>query len=120
VTDEEVLASVPAVAKSVWTLELLLLLRRQRERAWKLDELVRELRASRNVVQIGMYGLQACGLAGLDDDAVQYRPASERLDVLAAAIEQLYLTKPFTVINAIAVPGDEKLRIFAESFRLKE
>jgi hypothetical protein len=121
VTDEETLSFVYAVVKSVWALELLLLLRRQNEQSWKLDELVHELRASRKAVQIGLEGLRASGLVTFDsEDAIRYCPVSDQLDELVASIQQLYLTKPVAVISAIATPIEDQLRLFAESFRLKE
>lgn len=120
-TEEDVLAFVGATVKSLWALELLLLMRGERNRAWQTDELVRELRASRVVVREALAGLSGAGLMTTDEAGqVCYRPASGQLDSFVAAAQALYETKPLAVINAIASAPNEKLRIFAEAFRLKD
>ncbi|MDE2183820.1 MAG: hypothetical protein KGJ78_12450 [Alphaproteobacteria bacterium] len=82
---------------------------------------MRELRASSKVVQQALADLQNIGLVSArDDQSFVYRPASPQLDELAGAAELLYRTKPVSVINAIALAPNEKLRIFADAFRLKE
>jgi hypothetical protein len=48
--------------RSVWELELLLLLRRQRARLWTADELVRDLRASVLIVGDSLDSLQNVAL----------------------------------------------------------
>jgi len=121
VNEDDVLAFVAATIKSVWALELLLLMRGARDRCWNADGLVRELRASTVVVQDALTGLRNSGLVTTDETGrFRYRPASEQLDGFAAEVQTLYRSKPLSVINAIATAPNEKLRIFAESFRLKE
>jgi hypothetical protein len=121
VNEDDVLAFVAATIKSVWALELLLLMRRQPDRDWEAGGLVRELRASTVAVRDALTGLRNSGLVTTDDSGLfRYRPASEQLDAFAAEAESLYRSKPLSVINAIATAPNEKLRIFAEAFRLKE
>ena len=48
---EDVLAFIRTTVKSVWSLELLLLLRRGAGRAWSADDLVREIRGSRAIAR---------------------------------------------------------------------
>ncbi|HUJ45668.1 MAG TPA: hypothetical protein VLV55_00945 [Rhizomicrobium sp.] len=119
--DADILAFVGATVKSVWALELLLLVRRERGRAWRMPELVRELRASTLVVAEALQSLKSAGLVATDDAGqVCYRPATEQLDSFVERAQSLYASKPVAVINAIATAPSEKLRIFAEAFRLKE
>jgi hypothetical protein len=40
----ETLEFIRSSSKSVWALELLLLMRRERSREWSVDDLIRELR----------------------------------------------------------------------------
>jgi hypothetical protein len=120
-TEEDVLAFVSATVKSIWALELLLLIERERNRGWQTDELVRELRASTVVIREALAGLAGAGLIATDEAGrCCYRPASEQLDSFVRAAQTLYVAKPLAVINAIAAAPNEKLRIFAEAFRLKE
>ena len=119
--DEDVLAFVSATVKSIWALELLLLMYRERNRAWQTEELVRELRASTVVVREALASLAGSGLIATDEAGRScYRLASEQLDSFVGAAQALYNAKPLAVINAIAAAPNEKLRIFAEAFRLKE
>jgi DNA-binding GntR family transcriptional regulator len=120
VKEEDILAFVGATLKSLWALELLLLMRRAREHAWRTDQLVAELRASTAVIRESLAHLTAAGLVAEEDkDAFCYRPASEQLDSFVAEAQALYAAKPLAVINAIAAAPNEKLRIFADAFRLK-
>ena len=118
--EDDVLAFASASVKSIWALELLLLMQRTAERGWTAAELVRELRASTLVVHEALRQLLNAGLlAAGPADRFCYRPASEHLGMLVNGIQSLYLAKPLTVINAIASAPNEKLRIFADAFRLK-
>jgi len=121
VTEHDVLTFVSASVKSVWALELLLTIRRQRERAWDAAELVKELRASTVVVREALASLMGVGLVATDDNGLHcYRPATEQLDLFVEGAESLYRVKPLAIINAIVTAPNEKLRIFADAFRLKE
>jgi hypothetical protein len=119
--EEDVLAFVGATIKSIWALELLLLMCRERNRGWQIEELVRELRASTVVVREALSGLAGAGLIATEEgERSCYRPASEQLDSFVRSAQALYAAKPLTLINAIASAPNEELRIFAEAFRLKE
>ena len=60
--DDELLSFVGASFRSVWALELILLLRSER-RAWPRAELVAALRASELVVNNALEALFAAGMA---------------------------------------------------------
>lgn len=120
-TDEEVLAFVQGSIKSVWALELLLLLRRERRQAWSLEELIRELRSSEAAISEALTSLRDSGFLGSDaGEAYSYRPASPYLDATAARIEAVYAAKPMAVAKAIMSAPNDKLRIFADAFKLKD
>jgi hypothetical protein len=120
VQENDILNFVSARIKSIWALELLLLMRRTTGRAWTSDELVRELRASIVVVHEALSGLTTAGLvASAEADLFCYCPVSGQLASLVDETQSLYLAKPLAVINAIAAAPNEKLRIFADAFRLK-
>jgi hypothetical protein len=121
VKEEDVLGFVSATIKSIWALELLLHMRDTRQQPWRAEELVRQLRASMLVVDEALRQLLHAGL--LADDAAGlfcYQPASPQLASFVDETESLYRAKPLTVINAIASAPNEKLRIFADAFRLKD
>jgi hypothetical protein len=62
VIPEPVLQFVRRHIKSVWTLDLLFMMRRSGSRSWTLDELARELRGNRNLVQDVLSTLSRAGL----------------------------------------------------------
>jgi hypothetical protein len=120
VTDEEVLAFVQASIPSVWALELLLLLRRDPKKEWHVDALVRELRSTATVVQDSLPALQSAGLVVGEEGVYRYQPASPALDAIVSETAKVYAIKPTAVIRAIVTAPNDKLRVFANSFRLKE
>ena len=120
-TEDEVLSFVQRSVKSVWALELLLLLKRERRQAWRLDDLVRELRSSDAAVDGALESLQAAGFVTTEPgELVRYAPASPHLDQMAERIEAVYAAKPMAVAKAIMSAPNDTLRIFADAFKLKD
>lgn len=120
VLDDDLQEFIQGTLRSVWTLEVLLLLRRTRERDWSGDELVRELRASEVVVSENLGLLQAAGLVAPDAQGRwRYTPASPVFDALTRRLETVYREKPVSVVKAIVASPNEKLQTFADAFKLK-
>lgn len=119
--DDDVLSFLRTSIRSVWTLELLLLLWRAQDRAWSAAELVRELRASDSIVFDGIAALQAAGLVVSEGkDGFRYKPASSVLDLLLQRLAQLYRERPMVVTRALFASPEQKLQTFADAFRLKK
>jgi len=104
--------------RSVWALELLLLLRRQPDRRWTSDDLVKELRASTSLVSENLAGFERAGLVACEDGACRFAPASPVLVQLCDELDQAYRERPVAVINVIASSKD-KLQTLADAFKLK-
>jgi hypothetical protein len=104
--------------RSVWALELLLLLRRDPERAWRPDALVAELRASAGLVDENLRRFVASGLVAPEEGCYRYAPANAVLKGLCADLEAAYRARPVAVINVIARPGDP-LQSLADAFKFK-
>jgi hypothetical protein len=103
--------------RSVWAVELLLLLRRDRDRCWTAGDLVGELRASTNLVRDNLASFQTGGLAVEDDAGCwRYAPASPLLDDLAGQLERAYRERPVAIINLIATPPDP-IQGLADAFK---
>lgn len=120
-TEEDVLKFVRSHFPSVWTLEILILLCDSRGSGWSNERLVRESRSSAIAVSAAVKVLEQMGFVIEDAPGVyRYQPASPELEILAAEVRALYASKPTAVVNAIFGGSNEKLRIFAEAFRLKE
>jgi biotin operon repressor len=121
INEEDVLSFAGTSIRSVWTLEMLLLMSRSATRAWSAEALARELRASESIVSNGLSELQAAGLVIHEQGATfRYGPASAALDDLVRSLAQLYRERPFAVTRAIFASPSEKLRSFADAFRFKK
>jgi DNA-binding IclR family transcriptional regulator len=117
--DEDALSFARAAIGSVSALELLILLRRQRHNHYRVAELVRELRSSQLAVTQALDHLTKYGLVeGASDSGYAYQQGSARLDALCESLESVYARKPVTLVRAILEAPDEKLRLFADAFRL--
>ena len=117
-SDEDVLQFVAASFPSVWALELLLALRRER-RAWTRDQLVSALRASELVVSRALDALVAAGLASIDHEGVRYLPVTPDIDRCMDRAEQLYRTRPNRVRRTIISASTSSAAAFAAAFRLR-
>lgn len=105
--------------RSVWALELLLLLKADPARCWSVDDLVSTLRASHALVADNLTALGGAGLVVADDaGCFRYQPAAEVLGRLCDELEADYRTKPVTVIRWISAPA-ERLRSLADAFKFK-
>ena len=117
-SDEDVLRFIAASFPSVWALEVLLLLRRER-RPWTRDQLVATLRASELVVSKALDALVAAGLASVDEDAAIYLPANHETEACVERVEKLYRTRPNAVRRTIIFTSTSSATAFANAFRLR-
>lgn len=106
--------------RSVWSLEVLLHLRRDPGRLWSKDELVDLLRASHSVIATSMDALLAGGLIVVEGDGgARYGPAHPDLDRRVAEVEALYAKKPDAVRRLIVQSIGGGVSAFADAFRLR-
>lgn len=120
VTDPDLLAFIRGSIRSVWALELLLLMRNRRDRSWTADGLVQELRASTPLVTDVLGAFEAAGLVTRDEEGrYAYAPASAALDHYCDVLDRTYRERPVSVVNAIVTAPNDKLQNFADAFRLK-
>ncbi|MGE5537950.1 MAG: hypothetical protein ACM30I_04985 [Gemmatimonas sp.] len=119
-TDEEVFTFVQSAIPSVWALELLQVMYRRRERTWRTSDLVAELRSSPSAIEHAAAALNTAGLIAVEGSTYRFHPASDAVAQLAARTLELYAVRPAWVIRAIMTAPNDKLRIFANSFRLKD
>jgi DNA-binding IclR family transcriptional regulator len=101
---------------SVWALELLLLMKRERTRGWSAAALSSELRASPYLVEGCLSHFLRGGLVAQDADTYEFAPASEYLMALAELLESEYRSRPVALINIIAAPTD-RIQQLADAFR---
>jgi hypothetical protein len=117
-SEDELRAFVRAAINSLCAIELLILLRRERGKEWPREAIIRELRSSPSAVAQALNHLSRSGLVVEVPEGFRYQPSSPMLDDICRRLETQYATKPASVIRAIFEAPSEKLRIFANAFRI--
>ena len=115
--DDDLVTFIQGAIRSVWALEVLLLLRRERERTWTVATVARELRANERLVSDQLLALGAAGLVACDDTCAY--SAAPGLDDLVGRLEAAWRERPGAVTRAIMAAPNEKLQIFADAFRFR-
>jgi hypothetical protein len=107
--------------RSLWAIELLLLLYRAPDRVWRSADLVRELRSSAPLVEEVLALLVEAGIVRRDDaGAYRYGATTPQLGELVAALDRLHSERPLSLAREIHSTPNEKLRAFSDAFRLKK
>ena len=116
--DPDLIQFIGAYIKSVWALELLLLLRSDPNRPWQADALVRELRASTSLVQDNLSLFERSGLAVREGMAWRFAPASARLAELTSRLAEAYGERPMATIGLISRASP--VQSLADAFKIKK
>ena len=116
---EELSRFIASSFRSVWALELLLLLKKE-PRTWRHEELITRLRASDQVVSQAIAGLLAAGLIEADEGGASYMPVSKRAADLVDQTESVYSLKPDAVRRTIVRASTSGITAFADAFRLRK
>ena len=105
---------------SVWTLELLVLLKSEPGRGWTREELVEKLRGSDPIVVQGVGALVAGGLVATEEGGtVRYAPASPEIERLVDEAVRQYAKRPDAVRRIIVFAGQTGLQAFSDAFKLR-
>lgn len=118
-SSEETLSFIASSFRSVWALELLLVLKRE-QRTWSHEELVATMRASELVVTRALVALEAAGLVSNDGDKAQFMPVGEDVAELVEAAAALYARRPDSVRRAIVSASSGEAAAFANAFKLRK
>ncbi len=116
----QILDFIRSSIRSVWTLELLILLRRQSPAALTLEQAARELRGTETLVAKCVPQLEVAGLIVHEGEAIRFAPASPALQELCALLEKEYRERPVAVVDAIVSGHSNRLRMLSEAFRFRE
>lgn len=107
---------------SIEQLEVLLLLCKEPERVWSLEQLSSELRGSPRSIRRRLDDLCAMKLAQLTTgtpDTFRYQPDDERKAATVAALAGLYRTYRVAITELIFRSSKSKMLTFARAFRIK-
>ena len=116
--EHDLLSFITSSFRSVWALELLLVLKRE-PRLWPRGELVATMRASELVVSKALDTLVAAGLVSLEGEGARYMPVSDEVADCVDHTEKLYATRPNAVRRAIVSASAGDVTAFADAFRLR-
>ena len=117
---EQVSRFIRSSFRSVWSLEVLLLLKRER-RPWTDEDIITALRASDLIVSQSLEGLSTAGLVVTDQEGLsEYRPSNEAAGQLVDESEKLYAQSPDAVRRLILGSSTSGLAAFADAFRLRK
>jgi hypothetical protein len=108
---------------SVLEVEILLLLYQTRPRAWSAEEIVQKLRidlafATQHLTKLCEHGLLRCD-GGPPAAMYAFAPASSELEAAAAALDRAYVDRRVSVIELIFAKPLDKIRSFADAFRIR-
>ena len=117
--NEDLFRLIESSFRSVWALELLLLLKRE-PRTWSRQELIATLRASDLVVNKALDELVAAGLVSVEGEGARYMPVSDSLARQIDEVENLYSARPDAVRRTIVSTAASDATAFADAFRLRK
>ena len=115
--DREFIIFVRENIRSVWALELLVLLSRNPSRHWQPSELIRELRANSALIQNNLEIFQRNGLAVSDENGWYFLPANERLKELTRYLAQAFQERP--VATMTLVTQADPLQSSSDAFKFR-
>jgi hypothetical protein len=109
---------------SVDAAELLVVLARDPTRGYRLGDAIAAMRPtvlSEPAARSYLIHFEAHGLVTSEGGATyRYSPATPALDAAVRALTKAYNERPVTLVRTIYAPKDEKIRSFADAFRLKK
>lgn len=107
---------------SVECIELLLLLRRSPETYWRAHAAAQQLGIAEGVTELKLANLMGAGAIIRGEETLAYRYAPKTADIRARvdAIADAYANRRSEMINTIYSANLQKLRAFAEAFKLKD
>ena len=106
---------------SVEKLEILLLLRGERDRVWTSDQVSRELRRNPSSVSRCLKQLRERGLlSGSTRDGFTFQPSEPALEQQVDRLAETYATRRVSVIQLIVANPMDSVTTFADAFRLRK
>jgi hypothetical protein len=121
IPEDTVLDFAAGLFRSVWALDLLLMLRRTQGRRWHDAEIIKELRSSRVVLAEALNNLMSVGLVIAEDDGTYcYRSGNADIEETISELEKIYAVKPTAVMRKIVTTPNAKLQILSDAFRIRE
>lgn len=105
---------------TVFRLEVLLLLHRERSRSFTAAEVAQELGFEKDVAQEQLRSLAEANLVqpNADETKYRYQPANAGLESIVDELAEAYSKQRVSILSLILNDCPDRTRIFAEAFRL--
>ena len=102
--------------------EVLLLLHRTPERAWRAEEAAAELRVDAGATARHLAALTAGRLLRREDEppAYRYAPATPALHAAVGQLRVVYDTRPVSLVRLLYEGPSQAVRSFADAFRIRK
>lgn len=104
--------------------ELLLLLAQNRDRPYSVRAIIEAMRptaVSESTARRYLQQFESRGLiAPAENESYQYAAVTPELEAAVRALTRVYNERPVTLVRMIYSLKDEKIRSFADAFRLKK
>lgn len=118
---ERIRAFLRTTIKSVWALDVLVLMKNAPEQGWTVAALNDDLRATPSLVEEILNGFIRNSLVAVNPDGTfSYAPAAAETDAIATELVRLYAERPVAIIKEILSAPNEKIHSFVDAFRLKK
>jgi len=118
---EHLSAFLRANIRSVWALDLLVLIKTSPDRSFTVAALNDLLRASPSLVEEILATFNRQGLVTTEPGGgYRYAPAGSEIDATVSELTRLYGERPMAVIKEILSAPNEKIHSFVDAFRLKK
>jgi hypothetical protein len=121
---EELQSFIQETIPTLDAAELLLLLAARPDREHSIDSIIESMHptiVTDTALRRYLQQFQAQGLVHVrENDAFRYAPATPELDAAVRALTRVFNERPVTLVRIIYGPKDEKIRSFAEAFRIKK
>jgi hypothetical protein len=108
---------------SMEQVQALLVLRREPDRVWRVEEIAEEVRASAEKTATALTTLSTHNLATVaagEPKAYRYSPATAALRTAVDNLEIAYNTRPVTLVRALYDRPTRSIQSFADAFRLRK
>ncbi|MBA2404960.1 MAG: hypothetical protein H0V66_09335 [Bdellovibrionales bacterium] len=106
--------------ETVSQLELLFVIFQNKPKLWTSESISKELRTHPAMAGKQMEILVQKGILGHQDEQYFYSPQDKIIDQKVEKLFQLYLEKPVAVVTYIFTKPEERLKGFADAFKIKK
>jgi hypothetical protein len=119
---EDVKRFIAEHVDSVEALEVLLLLKNNPDKEWRAEDVSRELYTQPESAAMRLAELESIDLLAVRDESgllYRYSPGTGTLDQTVSGLSRAYKERRVTVISLIFSKPIDKIRTFADAFKIK-